>query len=160
MQSRVTCLKEAGISLGKTDFERYIISSLCENEILLSGTDIADIETIEQNYRDPAFLYRKGENAAEMPRGSGLKHFHGHIDGVGEIDIRVALDAGNRIDSMEASGDFFLLDDPGRHIFDCLKGVPFENMALSQAIDNTEPEKAVAGLDRAKLLHILTETQL
>ena len=61
---------------------------------------------------------------------------------------------------MEASGDFFLLDDPETMIFSRLKGTLFTRDDLEKAIYNTEPEKAIAGLDRAALLHILTEKLL
>ncbi len=157
VQSRVTCLKEAGITLGPDDFERYMISSLCDGEILLCAEDIAAVESIEQNYYDPAFLYRKGENETQRPCSGKIRRIHRHIDGVGEIEISISTDADGRIDGMEASGDFFLLDDPDRIIFSRLKGIVPDTGAIAEALADTEPEKAIAGLDRTTLLHILTE---
>jgi len=160
VQSRVTCLKEAGIVLNQADFEHYIISELCKHEITLEDKYIEAIEKIEQNYYKPAFLYRKGENTAELLCCDGQKHIHSRIEGIGEIEIRLVLDAEGIISHIEASGDYFLLDDPELMIFSRLKGVPFKPDALDNAIKNIEPEKAIAGLDRATLLHILTEKPL
>ncbi len=160
VQSRVSCLREAGIELSHKDFEHQMISALCDNEILLSPEDIAAIEKIEQNYYDPAFLYRKGENAPRKPSADNVRSIHSHIAGVGEIEISIAVDLDGRIGRMEASGDFFLLDDPETMIFSRLRGTLCNREDLEKAINDTEPEKAIAGLDRATLLNILTEKLL
>lgn len=155
--ARITCLKAEGIALSPEEFERYIVGELCENEIVPDAAAIAAIEKIEQSYYEPAFLYRKGENTPSAADDRGQTRLHAHVDGVGEIEICIACDTEGRIVRTEASGDFFLLDDPGRTIFSALKGVEFTPGALREALRHTDPAKTIAGLDRDKLLAILTQ---
>lgn len=155
VESRVTCLTKEGLTMTHDEFENRIIKSLCDKEILLTDKDVAAVEEIEKNYYDPDYLYRKGELKAN-PALSGLIHRHGRIEGVGEIDFTISLDDNNRISRIETSGDFFLIGDPEEFIFRHLKGASLTQEAITKALKNAEPEKAIARLDKSSLTSFLT----
>lgn len=154
VQSRVTCLKLEGITLSPEEFEKFIITSLCDNEILLNADDVKAIEEIEQTYYDPEFLYRKGEL---NPPAEGARFItrEGRVDGVGELHFSILPDDDNRIGNISLSGDFFILADPEEHFLRHLRGCRLSRGELSAALASASPEKAIAGLKPSSIIDIL-----
>lgn len=58
VRQRITLLKEhTSLSIG--EFKKFAVGKLCNKEIKLTANDVKDIETIEQDYLNPAFIYGK-----------------------------------------------------------------------------------------------------
>lgn len=157
VQSRVTSLRREGIGLSAEEFERRVTEALCDSHITLSAAEVGAIEVIESKYYNPEFLYRKGEN--QIPRAAGYKMYRrlGRIEGSGELNFCIYTDGEDTIRRMEVSGDFFLVGDTEEFIFRHFEGRHFDAASLAEAAEEAEPDKAVAGLYRTGLLHILTE---
>ncbi|MDO5446387.1 MAG: biotin/lipoate A/B protein ligase family protein [Prevotellaceae bacterium] len=58
VRQRITLLKEH-TSLSIEDFKQFAVKRLCDKEIKLTPDDVMCIETIEQDYLTPTFLYGK-----------------------------------------------------------------------------------------------------
>ncbi len=156
VQSRVTCLKEEGISLNHEQFEKFVISELCSDEIILSADDVKAVETIEQTYYDPDYLYRKGELSASVDENeTGIIRRQGRIEGVGEMDFTIKTDDKNRVVRVAMSGDVFLSEDPEKVFLNKLEGVEFNRKAVELALDGVNPGDAVVGLNRELFLDII-----
>ena len=158
VESRVTCLTKEGLAMTHEEFERHIIKALCDSEITLTDSDIAEIRKIEQTYYLPEFLYRKGElrpQEAKDADAPNLIRRGGRVEGVGEIYFTIILDNEGRIDRIEPSGDFFLAGDPEKHIFRHLRGITLTKEAIAKALPKTDPENAIAGLTQDSLSMLL-----
>ena len=58
VRQRITLLKEhTGISI--EEFKRFAVERLCNKELQLTEEDVKNIETIEQEYLNPIFIYGK-----------------------------------------------------------------------------------------------------
>ena len=58
VRQRITLLKEhTDISI--EEFKRFAVEKLCDKEFLLTEEDVKNIETIEQEYLNPIFIYGK-----------------------------------------------------------------------------------------------------
>ena len=58
VRQRITLLKEhTGISI--EEFKQFAVRKLCNNELRLTEEDVKNIETIEQEYLNPTFIYGK-----------------------------------------------------------------------------------------------------
>lgn len=154
VESRVTCLKEEGISLNHEDFEKYMISSLCDKVISLSEEDVRAVEKIEESYYEPSFLNRKGEDKVRDDSGKIIKH--ARIEGVGEMSFIIVPDADGRIGRIEISGDFFLTGDPESVILSKLHRVRLDESDIKAALEGVNPSDAIAGLTNENLIGILT----
>jgi len=58
VRQRITLLKEH-TDLSIEDFKAYAVRKLCDKELQLTEDDIKNIETIEQTYLDPKFIFGK-----------------------------------------------------------------------------------------------------
>lgn len=154
VQSRVTCLKAEGIQLTPEEFESYMINAMCDCEIHLTKDDVAAIEEIEKGYYLPEFLYRKGE-VAPAARISGIVR-SARVEGVGEMQFFILADKAGRISRIECTGDFFILDDPEKHIFRHLRGIRLYRNEIEYSLRGVSPEKSIAGLTREALADVLT----
>ena len=56
VRQRITLLKEH-TNLSIEEFKRFAIERLCDKELCLTEEDVKDIETIEQEYLDPNFVW-------------------------------------------------------------------------------------------------------
>lgn len=154
VQSRVTCLKAEGIQLTPEEFEKSMIEALCDREIHLTKDDLAAIEEIEKGYYLPEFLYRKGETASAMRSADIVRS--ARVEGVGEMQLSILTDNAGHISRIECSGDFFILDDPDKHIFSYLRGICLDRQEIMEALRCVSPEKSIAGLTREALADVLT----
>ena len=58
VRQRITLLKEH-THLTITAFKEFAVQQLCDRELCLNGQDLISIETIEQEYLNPTFIYGK-----------------------------------------------------------------------------------------------------
>lgn len=153
--ARVTGLRALGLDMSHCEFERYTIAHLCDSEHNLSAADISAIEAIEQNYYRPDFLTRGGKDGNNTSSRAYTRR--AIIDGVGEIEVSVTADASGRIASLELSGDYFLLDDPGKTIYPALRGSTTEGASIAAACVAADPRRSIANLGPEQLAELLTD---
>ena len=147
VKSRITTLSEH--LAGKMDIEQFkafVKQELCDGEILLSDADIKEIETITQTYLTPEFIY--GNN----PRCS--KVIHKRIEGVGEFQISISLDH-NVIKDLNIAGDFFLVGSIDECVINALKGVPYTEDAIVEALKGLNAGEVIANLTTEQLIHTI-----
>ena len=101
VRQHITLLKDH-ITLSIEEFKTFAKQNLCNEEITLTPDDIKEIESIEQQYLKPEFIY--GNN----PRYTIIKK--GRIEGVGVIEIRMEM-KDNVIKDLQLMGDYFQLGD-------------------------------------------------
>lgn len=154
VQSRVTSLSAEGIALSPEEFERFMISRLCDRELLLTADNVREIEELEKGYYAPEFLNRKGEDTVSSDFSDRIVR-KGRIDGIGELEVGIFTGSDNRIERITITGDFFLTGNPESEIFSHLTGIPFDRESIETALAATDPGKAIPGLTRAHLLALL-----
>jgi lipoate-protein ligase A len=101
VRQHITLLKDH-ITLTIEEFKTFTKQELCNEEITLTPDDIKEIESIEQQYLKPEFIY--GNN----PRYTIIKK--GRIEGVGVIEIRMEM-KDDVIKDLQLMGDYFQLGD-------------------------------------------------
>ncbi len=67
VRQRITLLKEhTSLTIG--EFKRFAVEKLCDKELRLTAEDVRAIETIEQEYLDPEFIWgRRNEENVVAP---------------------------------------------------------------------------------------------
>lgn len=150
---RVTCLRQEGIRLSTDEFERYMIASITDGEpYILTDRDISEVEAIERNYYDPAFLKISADSNEHGDRTIRRKY----IPGLGEFCISYRLDpSDNVIRDMAIAGDFFMSGDVGKRICGQLDGHSFNHDAISQTINSIDTESVIPGLTPDVLIEMI-----
>lgn len=159
VESRVTSLIERGLRLGHEEFENYAVNFVCDRERVVTPEDIAEIQEIEKTYLTPEHLYgRHYRHENETDSGSVVVR-EAYLDGVGEIKIRIALDAAGRVGGASLGGDFFLTGDPESVFLSRLRGLPYNRDCLAAALADSEPHRAISGLTAGRLLDLIIDPQ-
>ena len=152
--SHVTSLKAEGISMSVEEFGRYAVQHLTEGApLVLTPSQLREIETIEQGYYEPAFLagrFREPASAANSPLVRKRR-----IEGVGDFCVAIGTDSGGRISSVGISGDFLLTGDLERGIVARLNGLKYDKETIAAALADIDPTEVIAGLSREQLITLL-----
>lgn len=148
VESRITTVREHS-PIGLEEFKRAVRESLCGNRTLvLTESDVAEIEAMEQEYYAPEWLFRRRGR-----RDSGRR-----IDGIGEIRPRIVTGSDGRIERVELSGDFFALTDPETTLLGCLTGIEPTPEAVAGALQGVEVSACIPGLTAVDLTAIICES--
>lgn len=163
VESRVTCLKNEGISLPPEEFEDYMIRSITDGmPYMVTEEDLKNILNLETRYYDPSFL-KIGDFGETLPDNQSVKSHlvsnNVHLDGVGEFDIEYLLEADNLIKEFRISGDFFMKGDVDSRICSKINGTECDRESLSEVIEEINPETVVPGLTNEKLLDLIIPSQ-
>lgn len=135
VKSRITMLREH-TSMSLAEFRRRLIDALCSDEYMLSDADIRQVREIERPYHRPEWI----EGRTRRATGSCSMR----IDGVGEVELSLRLDADGRIADANLTGDFFPTADIDTLLLRPMIGArPGEIARLIAAPDAT---RAVPGL--------------
>lgn len=162
---RVTCLSEEGIELSPSEFERYIIDSITDGEpYVLTKSDVAEVEQIEQGYYDPSFMRIAGVDDIQTDASPGKgRHVsrQSRIDGLGEfcVDYAVTPDEG-RISNLRLSGDFFMSGDVESEICSRMEGVAATAEAIYEAVDALPVSALIPGMTPEMLAELITDSPL
>ena len=109
---------------------------------------MAGIETMEQEYYAPEWLFRR----------RGRRDAGRRIEGVGEIRPRIITGADGLIERVELSGDFFALTDPETALLGCLTGIEPTSEAIAAALEDADAAACIPGLTAADLTAIICES--
>jgi len=147
VRSRITTLSEhlAG-KMNIEQFKDFVKSEMCDGDILLTDSDIAQIEEITQTYLTPEFIY--GNN----PRCTNT--IQKRVDGVGEFQISIELDH-NIIKDINIAGDFFVLGSIDESIIAPLKGVSYTREALTEALKDLDASTVIASMTTEQLINTI-----
>lgn len=136
------------ISLSIEELKDFFRNELCNEEYILTANDVSAIETIEQEYYTPEFIF--GNN----PAYSTVKSLR--IDGVGEF--RATLDVKDgKIRRVDLSGDFFIVGDIDGMLLSRLKGVHLEREALESVLEGVDCSAVIMNLKKEQLINLLTD---
>lgn len=158
--NRVTCLKNEGISLSPTEFERYMIGRLTSGEpYIITYEDYHAIKSIEAGYYDPSFMrISLDKNNKTGEKGRGLNHICRSIrvDGLGEFCVDYDLDnKTNQIHDLRLTGDFFMSADVDMLLCRPLEGCELKCDELSDRLQNIDLNVIIPGLSPEALKNLL-----
>lgn len=161
VQSRVTCLKNEGITLSPSEFERFVIDRITDdNPYIVTAEDLAEIENIERGYYAPSFM-RIREIGEERGAAEGAESHRHHIcrqsrlEGLGEFCVDYDLTPDNTIANFRISGDFFMSADVESLLCETLNGTVCSINPLAAQIEKTDPEKIIPGLTAKALTSLI-----
>jgi lipoyltransferase/lipoate-protein ligase len=147
--SHITTAREHRPELTIEEFRAGLTRGLTDSEICLTPEQVAEIEVIEQRYRDPEWL---------MGRERDRKHrYSARIDGVGEFAIYTSLDDNRRFVSVDLRGDFFLTDDLDEALLDKLKGVAATREAMTAALAGTKVDTVIRALSNEAFINLMLD---
>jgi len=152
--ARITTLRRCGLAMDCGEFVSHAMTSLSTGgAYTLSGTDLARVEEIMQDYLQPGYLQRDGLRRLPL-------HASRRIEGVGEVCLSMAHDADGRIAECRLSGDFFGSQQAKTQLCARLRGVRPDRGSLVSALDGCPVGEAVEGLDTATFIDLITETTI
>ena len=149
VRKHVTTIREHS-SVGLQEFKNFAISHLCDTTITLTSGDIASIREIEQGYYDHNWIYgRQGQHLATPRR----------IEGAGEFDISIGLIPGvpPRIDAIDMTGDFFIMEDLDDRLFRALHGVELSRNAIIKALHDIDVSHIIHNLSNDAFADLLIQ---
>lgn len=144
-RQRVTNLTEH-TTIDIETFKRHLITSLCNEERVLTAEEVAAIEEIESTYLDDDFIYGKN---ARYSFSSGMQHCR-----AGEISVEIDLHH-RHINSIELKGDFFVLQDYAQELHRRLRGRAFDRHSMQEALQDWSLENHIKDLTTQELLDII-----
>ena len=147
VRSRITTLSEH-LSMDIESFKKYVRETMCDGEILLTESDVAEVERLTLPYLEPSFLW--GNNPrSELTRG-------GRIDGVGSMYVNIEL-LHNTIRDIQLTGDFLpLCQDARELLLDKLRGVGLDADALRNALQGCDVGQWIMNLTNEQFITLLT----
>jgi len=146
VRSHITTLREH-LSMDIESFKRHVRESMCDGEILLTGSDVAEIERLSQAYLDPSFLWGN-DPGCEITRG-------GRVEGVGSVYLNVSLKH-DAIHDMHLTGDFLPLCDARAALLDKLRGVRLNAHEVEAALAGSDASQWILNLTNEQLITLLT----
>lgn len=150
--ARVTTLRRHLPGLTVEEFIAHARRTLCGDRVArLTAADVAEIQTIMQEYMRPEFL--TGCN----PRATAARH--ARVEGVGEFDIAIEMNHGVIAD-VRLAGDFFVLGDIDAELVGRLRGRPLEPSALAAALAGVDASRVIHGLTTPRLIALLTASEI
>lgn len=148
VRSRVALLKDY-LPYGVAELRKRLRPMLSNRSIALSDDDVKRIEEIEKGYYAPEYLY--GHTTSDVER-------KGRAEGCGSMAIHFKL-RGTLIDEVFVAGDYFELSDARAAFNQALKGIPFTQHYIEEAVKKHHPEQSIRNLNAEKLMQILTAKQ-
>lgn len=127
------------------EFKQFVRNNLCENEIVLEDTAIAEIEKIKDEYLTDEFIY--GNNPAYS-----VIHKE-RIEGVGEFELRLEVKNGI-IKKANLLGDYFIVGDLDNGLLGKLKGVTFDAHSVANALNDVEPSEIIMNMTKEQLIEL------
>ena len=106
-------------------FKAFVRQELCNEQHVLSLSDVAEVEEIEKEYLTPDFIY--GNN----PRYTAIRKQR--IENVGEFEVRIEMKK-NIVKQVNIMGDFFLTGDIDNRLLAVLRNIPYTEEAIRQAL--------------------------
>lgn len=147
--SHIVTASELLPGMGLEQFHRALTCGLspASTNIVLTEADVAQIEAIEQHYYAPGWLQGR--------RGRGHEA-ETHIDGVGQIDCQVSVDADGRIADVDLSGDFFICDDLRANVIEPLRGTEAAPQAVADALQGIDIGRSIQGMTNDVFINLIT----
>ena len=134
------------INLTIEELKAHLRNVLCDGTLVLSVTDVAAIEQLEQEYYDDSFIY--GNNpAASLTKVE-------RIEGVGEFHVSLDVKE-NRIRKVQLAGDFFIVGDVDSMLLSKLKGVEYSRTAIENALADVVMENVIMNLIKEEFINLL-----
>ena len=150
--SRIGLLKEY-FEFGVQELRRRLADQLTNRSVLLTKEQVRSIEEIEKAYHEPTYIYGKPRTAEAKP----ALILSRRIEGCGKLDMYIYMSDGH-ISDLRLDGDFFETGESSalEAFRSAFIGQPFDRTALQAAIAHHHPERSIRGLEREKLLELLT----
>ena len=151
VRSRVTTIREHS-AIGIDEFKEFARSRLCDSVLELNMADVEAIEAI-------AALYYEEEWIAGGRRHGVRRVPRRRIEGAGEfaVDLVATSDVPQCIDTIDISGDFFLLGDIDRHLLTPLAGCELSRDALMSRLEDINIGNLIPNLQAGQLADMILE---
>lgn len=146
VRQRIALLKDY-ISLDLDKFKRFVVSNLCDGNLMLGNHEIRRIEEIEQEYLSDEFIYGNNPHYTLIKRG--------RIENVGEFEVRMDV-KNNIIKEANILGDFFIISDINEGITNRLKNVLLERKSVNDALPETL-DGIIMNLKKEDFVNLITD---
>ncbi len=145
VRSRITTIRQhSDISI--EEFKKHVRNYMCDDEIILSKTDVEAIDTLSKDYYTSEWIYGKNPHFN--------RHISNRIERVGEFNTELAVNHGH-IEAINITGDFFQLGDLDSLLLNPLKGAEYSMKGIKEAVDRIHPEEVISGLTRENLINLI-----
>lgn len=134
-------------TLDLATFKQRLEEGMCDATYRLTPDDIAAVREIERQYYRPEWIMGRNHKAS-------LRR-HRRVEGAGELDIAIELDAEGRIAYINLAGDFFLTGDLDRTIISNLKNIKFTREDVASALSGINVSDIISGLSNEQLVNTL-----
>lgn len=145
VRGRITTLNRY-IDISINEFKDYMRSALCDECVELDADAEKIIEEIEQSYLTERFIW--GNN----PHCNIVKE--AHVEGAGNIKAFIEASHGI-IKNINLMGDFFLNEELDDQLLDKLVGVPYNESAISDALNGVEVDKIIMNLNTEQFIKLI-----
>jgi hypothetical protein len=142
VRKRVMNLSEK-LNIDIETFKKVMKDSLCDQEIVLTATDIDGIKEVEKTYLTDDFVFGKNPRYTMVKKGYVKA---GYIEASLEIKNDI-------VKKMNIQGDFFLIGDLDSFINNFLN-IAFTKTAFSQVLMANDPQATIMHLDQTDFLKI------
>ena len=147
VKSRVALLKDI-LTIDIDQLEAHLLETMTDRTIRLTEEDIHYIKSIEADYYDPEYLFRKKrKNDIVLTQ---------YIKGCGEVTLAFALLDG-RVEQVQVEGDYFEECDANFTFNEAFKDVEFTQHELERIVEEMQPYRCIQGLNRENLIQILAQ---
>ncbi len=147
VRQHITLLKDH-TTLSLEEIKFFVRKNLCNDELMLNGHDIKQIEELEQEYLSEEFIL--GNN----PRYTVTQK--SRIENVGDFEVRMELKNGV-IKKLNILGDFFVVGDIDNSLIRPLIGVSLNRQELTLALPD-RVEDIILNLKKEDLMELLLKT--
>ena len=146
VRSRITTLNQH-LDISIDEFKNYARRYMCgDEELRLDESDVKAIERISSPYYTKEWIFGKD------PRCS--RSINTRIEGVGEFQIQIAVKS-NRIESIDMSGDFFLLSDIDDKLFRKLAGCEYTMEAVAEVLNDIRLDSIISGMTNEQFISLI-----
>ncbi len=143
VRKRVTNIKDH-LDISIEDFKKYIKGNLCDEEIILSDTDMLEIFKIEESYLKDDFIYGKNPNYTLKKKG--------RVE-AGVIEISLEL-KNNIVKKLNMLGDYFLIGDEDEFL-NHFKNIEFTKPAFMEVLNKININDYIYNISNEDFLQIL-----
>lgn len=134
-------------------FRRRAERFLTTEELVLTPSQVAEIETIEQGYYTVEWL-EKGAFSKRASSGQSIVlRASRRLEGAGELGVELMLDQAGLIKDITLTGDFFGDSDPSGVLTLALKGCPLREPEIKDALSGISTP--VRGADITQLADLI-----
>lgn len=149
VESRISLLKDALPEVDIETLREHIRKYLSDRSILLSDSEIQEIQEIEKGYYSPDYLYGKDTTLIGAVHRSRER-----IEGCGTVSLELYTVDG-RVTAVNVGGDYFEFRNANTLFNKAFYGCNFRKETLLQAAKREQLHRCIRGLEETSLYKLM-----